>query len=126
MNDIDSRVSILEEWRRNHEVIMAEWRADQAEMRRDIKHIAEMMNGLKLCPAPGECIHIRTELVKLDQQTVRLLDDLEARLERVENVRLRAVEDKVNFFRGSVIIVGSVASIIIGAITHWLFSFLRK
>jgi hypothetical protein len=126
MSELDARVSILEEWRRNHEVVVAEWRADQAAMRKDISHIAQMMSGLKLCPAPGDCLHIRQDIMRLEAQASRLMDDMDARIDTLENVRLRAVEDKVNFFRGSVIIIGSVASIIVGALTHWLFTFLRK
>jgi hypothetical protein len=116
----------LEEWRRNHEQIVAEWRTDHAAMRKDIAQIAQMMSGLKLCPAPGDCLHIRQDIARLEAQTARLMDALDARIEQIENVRLRAVEYKLNFFRGSVIIIGSVASIIVGALTHWLFTFLRK
>ena len=126
MNDIDARVSVLEEWRRNHESMLAEWRADASEVRKDLKRIAEMVSGLKLCPAPGECIHIRQELNKLDAQSIRLMDDLESRLDHIENVRLRQVEDKMNFFRGSVILIGSLASIMAGSLTHWLFSLLKR
>jgi hypothetical protein len=106
--------------------MLAEWRADAAEVRKDLKRIAEMMSGLKLCPAPGDCLHIRQDLLKLDAQCTRLMDDIEARLEHIENVRLRAVEDKMNFFKGSVILVGSLASILVGALTHWLFSLIRR
>ena len=126
MSELDARVSILEEWRRNHEAVISEWRADQAAMRKDIARIAEMMSGLKLCPAPGDCLHIRQDIARLEAQTTRLMDNLDSRIDTLESVRLRAVEDKVNFFRGSVIIIGSVASIIVGALTHWLFTFLRK
>ena len=103
---LNARVSVLEDWRREHREWMIENRAGMTQ-------INTTMLGLKLCATPNACGSLKKEL---EDRTVEIKDAM-ARIESLEKWRV--------FLNGAMVALGGVW-LVMQVIVPWILKALEN
>lgn len=99
---LNARVSVLEDWRREHR----EW---MVEMRSAMAGVQTSLQALRLCNSPNTCITLREEITELAQENKNAM------------LRIESLERWRTFISGVIATLGGVW-LVMQVILPWIFA----